>query len=461
MKISKEKIVVIILLFQFLLFCNISSSNDSKDNPAFNISSSNITLSNSCKIKIYSGLTIDDGNFIRLSEGTNLSIDGNLIDNNTSAQFLDDSEGGDLSLSGTSSAQSVLSSIPLAVNNLHIDNLYGVQALNSLTVNSILTLNGMLNLGDNTIYLPSNLNITGDAHISMNENGGIIREVNSLGLYNFPCGDIENKTQLEFNLKTGILDNSSVKISVVNSRLSVADEDTYLNRYWKITTSGISNGQYDVKGSFILADIHGEENYLKATIYDGTDLKSAQKFNIDHSVEYNDIENDIFWLTGSYHNDPLMMTDLGVIQFNEDSQRTENFEISDNDDDVNTVQLYANSNDQTILKNTKIILSGSGTEWSISMTPEQNAFGDINITLTYEYLEKTKIGKIRKSNLTKSQQLAIINVKVLPVNDAPVNIQTPSISGESDIRIGGTLKGVVGIWNDNKDNNEIQIKREK
>ncbi|MBN2833437.1 MAG: FG-GAP repeat protein, partial [Candidatus Delongbacteria bacterium] len=52
-----------------------------------------------------------------------------------------------------------------------------------------------------------------------------------------------------------------------------------------------------------------------------------------------------------------------------------------------------------------------------------------------------------------------MTINVNPVNDAPENTTVSTITPVGTIRIGGTIGATVGVWNDNDDNNQNEVKR--
>ncbi|MBN1968423.1 MAG: hypothetical protein JXR48_01605 [Candidatus Delongbacteria bacterium] len=81
--------------------------------------------------------------------------------------------------------------------------------------------------------------------------------------------------------------------------------------------------------------------------------------------------------------------------------------------------------------------------------PVANKYGTPYTAFTF----KVSDGK----NYSEDSYTMTINVN--PVNDAPENTTVPTITPVGTIRIGGTIGATVGEWNDDDDNNQIEVKR--
>ncbi len=94
--------------------------------------------------------------------------------------------------------------------------------------------------------------------------GKLQRAINTVTSYVFPIGDLSNYTPLSYTLVSGTLSNATLtvytkpsKIFGLNVQLS-----NYLNRYWEVLPSGITNSIYNVSFNYTIGDIVGTETSL-------------------------------------------------------------------------------------------------------------------------------------------------------------------------------------------------------
>ena len=151
----------------------------------------------------------------------------------------------------------------------------------ALTVNTSLVLtNGLIDLGANTMTLAStcsnsftasaNSYVIADATIS----GGVLSKViTATGTgYIFPVG-ISGYSPATVNFSSGTFAGATLGMAVKNSinpNWFFASTD-YLNRYWSLTTSGITTPTYDFSATYPAADVVGTiSTYYKSNQWDGS-----------------------------------------------------------------------------------------------------------------------------------------------------------------------------------------------
>ncbi|HAQ21539.1 MAG TPA: hypothetical protein DCR40_20260, partial [Prolixibacteraceae bacterium] len=155
-----------------------------------------------------------------------------------------------------------------------------VSLTDNLTVNNQLSLNGQLLLNANNLILGTTAPpITGtfgaSAGMIVTGTGEFRKMISSNGSYNFPVGDvtgITDYTPVTLNFTSGTYAPDAyvlVKVFNVKHPQNVSTTN-YLNRYWTITTSGITNPVYDITATYADADVTGDESKIAAGNYSGT-----------------------------------------------------------------------------------------------------------------------------------------------------------------------------------------------
>ena len=153
----------------------------------------------------------------------------------------------------------------------------------ALTVNSSLVLtNGLIDLGANTMTLASTCSniFTASANsyiIADFTLGGVLsKEVTATGTgYIFPIGSgVTQYSPATVNFTAGTFLSATLGMAVKNSvQPNWSPTPTnYLNRYWSLTTSGITTPTYDFSATYPVADVIGSISaYYKSNQWDGSD----------------------------------------------------------------------------------------------------------------------------------------------------------------------------------------------
>jgi len=217
------------------------------------------------ELSIPSGTTFSasEGTSIILADGTNLNLNSQHLNLNGTVKFMGNEE---QTMTGTVSAE---------INYLYINN-NGLILEDNLTVNSELNMqNGILNLQNNSLIIGENANITGN----FSENCMIVKDVSGIfqkdisdnGLYLFPIGDISGTSDynpVNIELLNGSFTDANINVSVENAKYSENNSSTnYLNRYWDINSSGITNPEYNMTLTYVDNDIVGDENDIYSAYF--------------------------------------------------------------------------------------------------------------------------------------------------------------------------------------------------
>ncbi len=161
-------------------------------------------------------------------------------------------------------------------NNLTLNNAAGGSLSGNATVNNVLALNaGNLNVGGNTLTLGTAATVTTtgsfsstDMIIASNASGQVLKQYAGSGSFTYPIGDvIPNYSPITLSV-TGA---GSVGVYVRNVKdpndHAVTD---YLNRYWHVATSGITNYSVTSANYVSPGDVVGTESNIHAGQWTGT-----------------------------------------------------------------------------------------------------------------------------------------------------------------------------------------------
>ena len=156
----------------------------------------------------------------------------------------------------------------------------GVVLGSALFINTAINLNnGLLDLSSFNLTLGSIATVGGSASINsfiIADNIGELRKTYiTNGSFTFPIGDNTGTaaySPVTLNFLSGIYSSAYAGIRVVNTKHpnNIASTD-FLNRYWSVSSSGITSPNYTFTGTYVTADIVGTESNSKGGRWDGTD----------------------------------------------------------------------------------------------------------------------------------------------------------------------------------------------
>lgn len=164
-------------------------------------------------------------------------------------------------------------------STLDINNNAGISLLSDLSVNGNLSItNGVFDLNNHLLTLGTAAQVTGSFSaanmIAADGTGELRKMVNSTSSFTFPIGDLQNGSDYSpvlINLLSASTTSGSWIGLNVNNNGSFAQGSSYLNRYWEVTSSGISNVMYSINLTYPLSDVVGLENDLLCTQISPTD----------------------------------------------------------------------------------------------------------------------------------------------------------------------------------------------
>jgi autotransporter-associated beta strand protein len=206
-------------------------------------------------------IMINSGASLIIDDAANMSVHGNWRNNGTVNTLTST-----VTFAG-STRQSIGGTASTTFYNLALDNPSGAVLGKNQTVTGTLTLtNGKLDLGNYNLTLdgsdvagmpgPSNMIITTGT-------GQCLMLLTGDGSYTFPVGDAigtADYSPITLDFTTGVYNNAWVGVSVKNEKHpNNASETHYLNRYWSVSSSGISAFSCNVTAAYVSDDIAGSE----------------------------------------------------------------------------------------------------------------------------------------------------------------------------------------------------------
>ncbi len=221
------------------------------------------------------GIIINSGAKMELSPGTSLIVgsDLGLINNSTNSAF-----NGTVVFSGAS-LQEIGGSESTTFSVLDIDNSNNVSlSANTRITNELILTSGVLDIGDFDLILSDVSSVNGTFSsanmINVDGAGFLIKEVYGNGFFELPIGDLTataDYSPVEFNFTAGIYTHASVLVGVKNEKHSNNPSTTdYLNRYWALSSSGISNFSCDMVFNYVSDDIVGSEANILGAIWNNS-----------------------------------------------------------------------------------------------------------------------------------------------------------------------------------------------
>jgi len=188
---------------------------------------------------------------------------------------------GTVNLNG-SSAQTISGSGTLTTNTnstLVIDNSNGVSLSMNATANGVLSLtNGLLTLGSSNLTLGSSATISGSPSASnmivATGSGELRKTFTGTGSFTFPVGDNTGTAEyspVTLNFTSGSFSSAYAGVKLANSKHPNNTSSTdYINRYWTVSSSGISSFSCDASFVYVAADVEGTESNLYCGSWGGS-----------------------------------------------------------------------------------------------------------------------------------------------------------------------------------------------
>ena len=210
----------------------------------------------------------------------NIGANNTLIlnDGGTGTGTINVSSTSNLIIGGT--ANLTLPAITGGLNNFTVGRTNGVNLSSDMTVNGTLTLSaGLLSLGSGNLILgPSSPGIAGTPGVTnmivTNGSGEVRKNFTANGSFLFPVGDntgTPDYTPMTLNFTSGSYSGGYAGVKVKNAKHpSNASTTNYLDRYWTVSSSGITAFSCNVTGTYVPADIAGTEGSQVTGKYSGS-----------------------------------------------------------------------------------------------------------------------------------------------------------------------------------------------
>jgi hypothetical protein len=223
-------------------------------------------------VTIETGATLDN-------DGT-VSLKGGFTNNGTASLG-----SGTFVFNGTA-AQSIAGTSASAFEDLTINNSSGVSLAASARVEGTLTLtDGLFGIGTNNLVFGIAATAVAGTPAASNmilaDNTGEVRKEFANGttanpdLFLFPVGSDDGTAEyspISIDFTTGDFTAAYTGVNVTATKEPNNNSaDNYLERYWSISNSGITNYAYDLLAQYEDADIAGTEADISGALYTGTD----------------------------------------------------------------------------------------------------------------------------------------------------------------------------------------------
>lgn len=158
---------------------------------------------------------------------------------------------------------------------LEIDNAAGIVLNSAISTNgSWKFTNGLLNLGSNNLTLGATSTITGTPSVNSmvvaTGSGELRKTFAATGPFTFPVGDNDGTAEFSpvtVNVTAGTFASAYVGVNLVNAAYP-GSTGNYLNRYWNLTSGGITGVAYDVVLNYPVADVTGNESEIYCFLVD-------------------------------------------------------------------------------------------------------------------------------------------------------------------------------------------------
>jgi hypothetical protein len=265
-------------------------------------------ITSGTSLKVLSGTTFVSSETLVIKSGAILSNAGTVIlkkgltNENTTPNTVGT---GTVECSGTANQTFTGQSI---IQNLTVNNAFGITVGGNTGVNGILAMtNGLVDLGSNNLLLGPAATVVGTPSstimIIVTGTGELRKEfpASFTGIFTFPVGDNTNTPEyspVALNFTSGSFASGNyVGVNLVNEKYPDPNiTGNYLNRFWNVTQSGITNITCNATFQYVEADVSGTENLLCCSMVNPAPLTTYSLTNsTTHVLSANGIT-----LNGSY-----------------------------------------------------------------------------------------------------------------------------------------------------------------
>ena len=180
---------------------------------------------------------------------------------------------GDVTFSG-SSAQTIRGTGTSTFGAFIVNNAAGVTMEQDIEATSGLTLTaGLLQLGSQTLTLGTGASVSGTPGTTNHvvaTSGTLRKGYSGTGSFSFPVGDGTTYSPISLNFTSGVFASAYADVSLTASKHpNNSSSNHYIERYWTVSSSGISSFDCTVTGTYDDGDIQGTESELYGGKWNG------------------------------------------------------------------------------------------------------------------------------------------------------------------------------------------------
>ncbi|RMG65769.1 MAG: LamG domain-containing protein, partial [Bacteroidetes bacterium] len=230
-------------------------------------------VNNASGVTLYQDVTTTD---LTLTAGALALDDQTLGINGAIAKSAGTLSGGSSSGIAIGGGAAALTGLPaVTLGTLSINRSAGLRIDGAVTVNGTLTLtDGVLDLNNYTLTLGSSASVAGSpgasSHIKATT-GTLRKSYSGTGSFTFPVGDGTSYTPMALNFTSGTFASAYADVSLTASKHGSNTSTTnYINRYWTVSSSGISGFSCNVSATYADGDIAGTESELHGGKWNGS-----------------------------------------------------------------------------------------------------------------------------------------------------------------------------------------------
>ena len=323
-------------------------------------SGNGVVVSNTGTFDINGG-TVNVAGRLEVSGGT-VDISGGTVNLNTVGNNSSTKGTLDLSLSADWN---------MTAGTLNFKNPSGAYDIIILNSSGHKNFNGTINLeGSSSTYKVTsqipfpNLNVANNANLILE------MLISSNGTYNFPLiNGSGNTIPASITLNSGTINTgASIQIETNPSKLPENKSSAnYLNRYWTITTGGITDPNYDVTVNYTSSDIAGTESAIAAGLWTGSLPWQKGNAASSNSITFSGITTTTAEITGITLAPPTVTIDEGTTAT---VCQGDNFDI----------HTTANGDPALTYSWSSSLAGYSSTSADVSVTPTTNTIYTVTVT---------------------------------------------------------------------------------
>ncbi|MEM8899053.1 MAG: LamG-like jellyroll fold domain-containing protein [Bacteroidota bacterium] len=239
-----------------------------------------LTLNNGSGLTLEQNVTTSD---LTLTNGT-LTIGSNTLTIEGAISQTSGSLTGGTSSNITIAGSGSSTTLPaITLSNLTLNRANGVSLGGALTMEGQLTLsNGLLNLNSQTLTLGDAATSTGGGSSTyiIATSGTLRKEFSSNGSFAYPVGDATYYSPMNLDFTASGYSSAYADVTLTASKHpNNSSTSHYLNRYWTVSSSGISSFSCDVTAVYDDNDVTGTESSISGVKWNGIEWSLMSGIN--------------------------------------------------------------------------------------------------------------------------------------------------------------------------------------